>query len=181
MRIVVAFGVAALVAAGGCGRKESPAAAGSTETASGATPSEARSAASELIRDSMEVDGQKVEIEHSAFDLGRVQDLFDTNKETFARTAHANPAIVTLNFSKPRPIRGIEVTTGSMNVALKCVATFQGKGEKTFSQEYRNLPADPTVSLDFAGASSPVSRLRIEIANPDGGDGHIHIRTLRLL
>jgi len=181
MRILVALCMAALGLTVACGRKESSAPAPATQPATAAAPKLPETAASGLVRDSMEVEGQTVAIDHSPFDLGRVQDLFDRDKDSFARTAHANPAVVTLNFSKPRSIKGVEVTTATMNIALKCVATLEGDGEKTFSREYRNLPADPTVSLEFPGLSRPVTRLRIEIANPDGGDGHIHIRTLRLL
>jgi hypothetical protein len=181
MRLFVVLGVAALVAAGACARKETPS-GGTAESAAGTAPPASATPVPGLVHDATAVEGQNVDIEHSAFDLGRVQDLFDSDKETFARTANANPAILTLSFSKPRSVRGIEVTTGTMNVALKCVLTFAGGGEKTFTHEYRNLPADPTVSLDFPGVSSlPVARLHVEIGNPDGGDGHIHIRTLRLL
>jgi len=180
MRILVALCMAALGLTVACGRKESAGQAPAAQPAAVAPPA-AGTPTSGLVRDSMEVEGQTVTIEHSPFDLGRVQDLFDRDRESFARTAHANPAVVILNFSKPRSIKGVEVTTATMNIALKCVATLEGDGEKTFSREYRNLPADPTVSLEFPGLSRPVTRLRIEIANPDGGDGHIHIRTLRLL
>jgi hypothetical protein len=43
------------------------------------------------------------------------------------------------------------------------------------------MPADPTFGLDFDTGSTPIESLRIEIKDLNGGDGHIHIRTLKLL
>lgn len=129
----------------------------------------------------LDVDGQSVSVEHSQLDLGRVEDLFDDKLETFARTTKANPAVFVFTFSKPRPIKGVEVTTASMDISLTCVVTPVSGGEKTFSQAFHGLPADPTVKLEFPGISGPVQRLRVEIGNPGGGDGHIHVRTLKFL
>ena len=177
--------LAVLIAIGvGCGKREPSAAGPSTAApaaAAGAPAAPPEASSTDLARDSMEVDGQVVEIAHSPFDMGRIQDMFDDKKETVARTLKANPAILTLTFSKPRTLKGIELTTATMDINLKCVATLEGGGEKTFTQEFRNLPPDPTVTLDFPGLSAPVRVLHIEISDARGGDGHIHIRTLRLL
>ncbi|HEY3202177.1 MAG TPA: hypothetical protein VGL03_00830 [Thermoanaerobaculia bacterium] len=180
-RILVALWLTAVAFCAACGRKEQAGPASSGQAAPPAAPGGAASAAatSGLVRDSMEVDGQTVDIEHSPFDIGRVQDIFDNDKESLARTVNANPAVVMLHFSKPRSLKRVEVTTATMNVGVKCIATLEGGGEKTFSGEYKNLSPDPTVSLELPGLSRPVSRLRIEIGNLDGGDGHIHIRAIR--
>ncbi|HTY41723.1 MAG TPA: hypothetical protein VMH79_07620 [Thermoanaerobaculia bacterium] len=134
-----------------------------------------------MVRDVLDIDGQSVTVEHSALDIGRVNDLFDDKPDTLARTTKANPAVYVFTFSKPRTLKGIEVTTATMDVSLRCVATLAAGGEKTFSEVYRGQPADPTVKLEFPGLSGPVQTLRVDIGNPAGGDGHIHVRTVKFL
>ena len=126
-------------------------------------------------------DGREtVEVEHTELDNGRIQDLFDDSPDTLARTARSTVFLVDLRFAAPKKTSGIEVTTGSMNVRLKASLSVKGRSEtvvheKTFPQR----TADPTVLLDFGGTCE-VERARIEIANADGGDGHVHVRELKL-
>ena len=133
-----------------------------------------------LVTETAPFDGQDVTFTHSAFDQGRIQDLFDTDPVTLARTTNANPAVLELTFSKPRPLRGIELTTGSMDMDVKCVVSLAGGGEKTYTKEFRKLKPDPTVRIDFDGLAGRVERVRIEIHGLTVIDGHIHLRTLRL-
>lgn len=133
-----------------------------------------------IVTETVAFDGQDVTFTHSAFDQGRIQDLFDSDPNTLARTTNANPAILELAFSKPRPLKGIELTTGSMDMDLTCVVRLEGGGEKTFTKELRKLKPDPTVRLDFDGLTGRAEKLRIEVKSPSVGDGHIHLRTLRL-
>ena len=164
----------------GCHKSES--AAPSSSSASATLPTAPAAVASpDMVRDVLDIDGQSVTVEHSALDIGRVQDLFDDKLDTLARTTKANPAVYVFTFSKPRPIKGVEVTTATMDIDLKCIVTPASGGEKTFSQVFHALPADPTVKLEFPGVSGPVQKVRVEIGNPAGGDGHIHVRTLKFL
>ncbi len=181
-------GVAAVLVLAGFGCRKSETSSGAAPAAAPASAAAAKPAGAEgtavssgMDRHSLEVDGQTISIEHSRLDMGRVEDLFDDSPSTLARTAGANPAILDITFSKPRAVKGIDVTTATQDIDLKCVVTLASGGDKTFSQEYRKLPADPTVHLDFPGLGGPVQKLRIEIGNPGGGDGHIHMRTLRFL
>ncbi len=133
-----------------------------------------------LVTDTLAVDGQDVTITHSAFAIGRVHDMFDSDPMSLARTVNANPAVIELVFAKPRALRGIDVSTASMDVGLKVVATLAEGGEKTFAEEFRHIPTDPTVTLDFEGLTGRVAKMRIEVWNLGHGDGHIHIRSLKL-
>ena len=159
----------------GCGKQEAPTSATGKKpsaTAAGTRPTSAVPNVKEVI----EIGGALVQTEHSAFDIGRIQDLFDKNKDSIARTQDATTMLVDLTFPAPRKMSGLDVTTGSMNVGLKVTLTEAGKNEPTvFSKSFAQLPPDPTVTLDFGGALS-VKRARIEIANLDGGDGHVHVR-----
>lgn len=164
----------ALVLAG-C-RKSEPGASKPAE----APPAAAVPTAPAIVTETVAFDGQDVTFTHSAFDQGRIQDLFDSDMVTLARTTNANPAILELAFSKPRPVKGIELTTGSMDMDLTCVVRLEGDGEKSFTKELRNLKPDPTVRVDFNGLTGRVAKLRIEVKSPSVVDGHIHLRTLRL-
>jgi hypothetical protein len=68
-----------------------------------------------------------------------------------------------------------------MDVGLTVVVKPQGEAAKTYTKEFRGMPPDPTVSLDFDTGKTPIESVRVEIKNLNGGDGHIHIRTLQLL
>ena len=133
-----------------------------------------------LVQDRVLVDGHTTLVRHSDWDMGRTQDLFDADPVTLARTRNANPAIVEILFTTPRRVGRVEVTTGSTSVGVVCKATLAGGGEKTFGREFRGLPADPTVAVDFPGPDEALVKLRVEITDLKGGDGHIHIRALQL-
>jgi len=171
------------VAVPACRKGESagPAAGAANVTAPPAVPTVPDGNPAPMVKHVLDIDGQSVTVEHSQLDIGRVEDLFDDKLDTLARTTRANPAVFVFTFSKPRPVKGVEVTTASMDISLTCVVTPASGGEKTFSQVFHGLPADPTVKLEFPGISGPVQQVRVEIGNPAGGDGHIHVRTLKFL
>jgi hypothetical protein len=132
----------------------------------------------DTVTERVNLDGQSVVVKHSELDLGQVRDLFDGDKNSFARTARATTAVFDFTWPSARPVSGVNVTTATMDVGLKVSLYSSGLRPVVFSKEYRNLPPDPTVSLDFQG-SHPVRRIRFEITNLNGGDGHIHVREIQ--
>lgn len=183
-RILVALALGlCLVPLSDCKKSETNAA--STAPGSPAASPDASSAAAKappgLVTDKALVDGRMTEIVHSKWDAGQTADLFDGNPATLARTENANPAIVELHAPAPRPLKGVSVTTGSMDVGLTVVVKPQGEAAKTYTKEFRNQPTDPTVVLDFDTGKTPIESVRVEVKNLNGGDGHIHIRTIQLL
>jgi hypothetical protein len=179
IRVVLALGLslAPLLA---CKKSETNAGASSAPGAAASEPAAKESPG--LVTDKALVEGRMTEIVHSKWDAGSTPDLFDGKSETLARTENANPAIVELHAPAPRPLKGVSVTTGSMDVGVTVVVKPQGGGpEKTYTKELRNPPPDPTVTVDFDTGSTPIETVRVEIRNLNGGDGHIHIRTIQLL
>jgi len=154
-----------------------PGAASST-SASASAP--AAPPANGLVTDKALMDGHLVEVSHSKWDGGQTSDLFDTNKDSLARTEKANPAIVEIRLPEPRPLKGVSVTTGGMDVALTVMVQPATGAAKTYTKEFRQMPPDPTFGLDFDTGAAPVQSVRIEIKDLNGGDGHIHIRTIKL-
>lgn len=173
--------------AAGCRKQEqaqTPAAAPGTSGAaaptSAAQPAPGPTADSDLVVDKVLVDRQTIEVAHSKFDGGRSEDLFDTDTSTLARTENANPATVELRYPAPRTVKTVTVTTGSMDVGLTVTVTPEQGQPKVFSKEYRQLPNDPTVTLALDPGGISAKKIRVEIKNLNGGDGHIHIRTLKV-
>ena len=166
-----------------CGRKEAAAApAPAPAAAAPAEASKPAEAPGALVTEKALVDGHLTQVTHSKWDGGQTSDMFDTNTVTMARTEKANPAILELKLPEARPLRGLELVMGGAEFRVTAVLTPAGGGApKTFSRDFRNTGADPKLDLDFDTGKQPIESVKIEILDLDSDDGHIHIRTLKLL
>jgi hypothetical protein len=174
--IVLALGLALPAA---CRRAETPAAPAAAPSASAAVPTPAGGA---LVTDKALVDGHLTEVSHSKWDAGQTSDLFDEDTKTMARTEKANPAILEFRLPTPRPVRGISITTGGTDYAVTATLHPQGGGApKTYTKEFLQMKPDPTLELAFDTGATPIESIRVEIKDVRGGDGHIHIRTVKIL
>jgi hypothetical protein len=138
-------------------------------------------ARSRLVADTAVMAGQPVTVTHSPIDIGPIQNVFDGDPQTLIRTADVNPAVIEIEFSPPRTISGVRVTTGSMDVTLTAEVAIGGDARPgRYSGTFTELPADPTVEIDF---DQPylVTRLRLEIKDPRASDrANIHVREIEL-
>jgi hypothetical protein len=128
------------------------------------------------------IDGRRVQITHSPFDAGRIQDIFDGDVFTLGRTREANPAIFTLAFEDPLTVSGITLTTGSMDIDLE-IRLFQGEAAEPviYQQTFNGLPPDPTVEFQFEDGSSLVTKIEISVTNIlEGPKAKVHIREIVL-
>jgi hypothetical protein len=184
-RTSAAWIVAALSLGVACRKGENASAAPPTVSNAGGTPAAAAPAAAPaaepgLVTDKALLDGHLVEVTHSKWDGGQTSDMFDTNKDSLARTEKANPAIVEIKMPEPKPLKGVTLTTGGMDAGLTVVVKPVSGEAKTYTKEFRQMPPDPTFGLDFDTGAAPIQSVHIEIKDLNGGDGHIHIRTLKL-
>jgi hypothetical protein len=132
-----------------------------------------------LRQEEMQLDGETVRVGHSAFDIGGIQGLFDGDPATLVRTENANPAVIVVQFPHPRPIRGIRLTTASMDFELG-VSTTGPTGSKEWNRVYRDLAWNPTVELTWPVES--VDQIRLEIRRMDVEEpDHVHVRDLKFL
>lgn len=125
---------------------------------------------------------RRVQITHSPFDAGRIQDIFDGDVFTLARTREANPAIFILAFEEPWTVSGITLTTGSMDIDLE-IKLFQGEASEpiVYRQTYTGLSPDPTVELQFEDGPSMITKLGISVTNIlEGPKAKVHIREIVL-
>ena len=165
-----------------CARKEAAAAAPAPAAPAMAEASKPTEAPGALLTEKALVDGHLTQVSHSKWDGGQTSDMFDTNTVTMARTENANPAIVELRLPEARPLHGLSVVMGGAEFRVTAVLTPAGGGApKTFSKDFRNTGADPKLDLEFDTGNQPIESVRIEILDLDSNDGHIHIRTLKLL
>ena len=89
--------------------------------------------------------------------------------------------VLKITFATPRPLSGMDLTTGSMSFALTVRLYAAGSSDPVvYAETYSGLPNDPTVSLDFTGAPAQVSRVEIEVLHlTEPGAAKIHLREIR--
>jgi hypothetical protein len=128
------------------------------------------------------LDGQPVTVSHSQFEAGQLSDLFDGDPFTFVRGREANPLVLEFTFSQPRTLSGLAATFGSMDFDLTARLYSDPDGAPVvFEHEYRNMPPDPQVELQFGSSPQTVSKLRLEIKHLTAGPkAKIHVRELKL-
>ena len=99
------------------------------------------------------------------------------------RGLEANPFMVQLDFSEPRPISGFDLTTATMNDFTVKASVFDAEGNPPtiYENSYTGLPSDPTVNFVFKNGPQIIKTLKVEITHHTLEDPtHIHIRELHL-
>jgi hypothetical protein len=126
--------------------------------------------------------GQDVFVNHSAIDSGEAKNIFDGNSATLMRGRSANPFILRVNFSQPKPLRKLSIQTAQLldgRITLK-FATTDGKLIPVV-REVINSPGDPWFEFDLPTLDPIVGSIQIELLDrrPPPGEGyHMHIREL---
>ncbi len=133
-----------------------------------------------LVDEEVEIAGENVRVSHSVFDVGGARHLFDGDERSLVRTEKANPAVVVVEFSRPRPLRQLALTTGSMEMELS-VEVSGPSGEASLDRVFKNLPLDPTVELELPAIGGPVSKVRISVRDINSAEPQpVHLREVRL-
>ena len=144
---------------------------------------EEKAARSQLVEGQVVLDGKPVLMRYSQTDMGLPEQLFDGDKFTLMRGLEANPFILELHFSEPRPLTGLQAAFGSVNYDITARLYPTPDGEPAVYQtQYRKQDGDPDLQMQFDNAPPLVSWLRLEIFSPESGDSsNIHLRELKLL
>ncbi len=137
-------------------------------------------AAEQLVKENFDLDGETIQISHSRFDSGRVNDLFDHNQEFLARGAQDNPLVLDIEFPKSRAMSGLGVNLTNGEYMLRVLLYDDPQGEPVvYEQTFEKLPPDPRLDMQFDKGPAQVRRVRLEITMlhpPD--EVHIHVREL---
>ncbi len=132
------------------------------------------------VTDVFYLDGELLKVVHPAFDIGEVADLFDGDPETLVRSREVNPADIGLSFERPRSVKGLQITTGTMDMHI-VIRLFAGETAEPdeYSRSFFNLPEDPTVTFDFPDAPPKLTRIEISIEDLNANSrGNVHIREI---
>ena len=135
-----------------------------------------------MVEEEVVVGGRTVIARHTPFDSGSIQDLFDGDPETMARTAGINPAVLELDFGQPVWLTGLSLATGSMDLGVT-IRVFAGEGTipGRYDEVFTGLPPDPTLDLVLEPPPGRVHRLTIEIRDLNGpATSRVHLREISL-
>lgn len=138
-----------------------------------------RAARAALVEETMVIGGQTTVVAHSQFDIGSIADLFDGDPATLARGLEANPLVLELRFPTPQPVSSIELILGSMDLDLTVTVTTPDGTTNTYSQQYRGLPSDPSITLNLPQTLTATT-IRMAILQVGAGEpAHVHVREVR--
>lgn len=134
-----------------------------------------------LVEEEVVIGGEAAKVSHSVFGPGQAaRHLFDGDDASLVRTEKANPAVVLVEFPRPRPIRHLSLTTGSMDMEIT-VDVAGPSGKASFARTYIGLPRDPTVEIDLPPIGGDVASLRIAVRDIHSEEPQsVHLREVRL-
>lgn len=135
-----------------------------------------------LLSDSVQLDGETVDVRHSRLDMGNLANLFDKNPDTLIRGDEVNPLVLVFRFPRPREISKVSLTLGAMDrVELTLLATPPGGASpKRYSASFANRPALPSLDYSLPDGPARVETLRLEIKEANAEFSHIEVRELSL-
>ena len=134
----------------------------------------------EPVKDVISVDGELITVVHPPFDSGKVENLFDGDPFTLARSRKINPAVIVMSFEHPRPIRGVRITTGTMDMTI-VIRVYAGETAEPieYSRTFFGLPDDPTVDFPLDDASPKLTKIEISVQDLNANsEGNVHIREI---
>jgi hypothetical protein len=131
------------------------------------------------VHASATVNGEVFDIIHPRLDIGRIEDVFDDNPRTLARTRDANPCRFDLTPNTPIRLAAVSVQLGGDQYKI-AVTVIPADGDQPIriERQFVNLPPDLWITVEIPGGPVRARGLSMTISRP--GDGHIHIREIRL-
>jgi hypothetical protein len=126
-------------------------------------------------------EGEVIRIVHSRFDMGYLGAAFDGNPHSLIRTETANPMVLDMYFSEPRPFTQISVRVGGAPTRVSAAFYPPEGGDPTVytetverSSEYRDI-------LITLPAPFETGHIRLEIETVGEGEPtHVHVYEIRL-
>ena len=125
--------------------------------------------------------GQKVEAQFQALDMGEISHLFDGDPQTFIRSAAANPLLLQFDFPQPVTLGAVDVYIGGAPTNL-IVQAYDAEGTllEELTASYPGVPDPREVSLSFS-APLQAAALHFSIENTDEAEpSHVHVWEINL-
>ena len=102
----------------------------------------------------IKIAGENVHIRHTYLEADdqnvRIQQVFDGDRYTYAKTYEANPFVMEFTFPAPHTINSFSIITGSANVAITLTGySFPGAEPVTYTFEGQGSPEQPELTFDL--------------------------------
>ena len=125
----------------------------------------------------LNLNGETIKVTHSRLDMGQVENAFDNDTFTLMRGLEANPFLLDLEFQTPRPIAGLVMNFGKMNIVVRVqVYDAEGNPPALYQAEYHVESLEPDVDLSFNNGPALVKHIHIEIEQLlPPPEPHIHV------
>lgn len=120
------------------------------------------------------IDGQPVKVTYSYLDAGNeegaqeaaINEVFDNDLLSLAKTFEANPFVIKMNFPAPRMLNGFSIVIGSAkaNITLKCYST-ENAQPTIYTFEGQGSMEQPELSFELPGPME-IEALEVEMFDP---------------
>jgi hypothetical protein len=119
-----------------------------------------------------------VRVDHSVFEMGGVDQLFDKDPESLAKTSRVNPAVIEMSFPTDHIFRGVTVASTNPEMQLTVVLfPTTGGPPLRWTKGFHGLPPNPELHLRLEPPAPPARKLRLEIQMLEGDeDAYVHVR-----
>jgi len=144
-----------------------------------AAPEFFRAASRELekmVVSEVTIDGRPAIVNHSQFDLGNLEAVFDGNPFSLVRTAVHNPAVLEITFDAPHPITGLLVNLSDRPVNVDVyLADSKGQPVGQFHLTAKQIGDDGVARMSLSRPVE-VAKVRLELFDPNqSARGHLHL------
>jgi hypothetical protein len=127
------------------------------------------------------ISGEPVQVSYSMLDMGTIDQVFDGDRKTVARTLEANPFIIELTFPEEHQLSGYKMVLGSADIRVTAIL-YPAEGEQPLESvaDFDGSPSNPELDVNF-GQTVTTQYLRFEILQPyTGVPSNVHVWEIEL-
>lgn len=137
----------------------------------------------ELLKTTVDIGGEMVEVKHSRLDIGRIENVFDGDPNSLARGMEANPFVFELTFPKAHTFSGMKLDPMSINFTwtLEMIDP-SGEIRKTYSgRDDTHGRSITAINPSFPDSPEGITKVRLSISEIDHETSNVHISNLEFL
>jgi hypothetical protein len=127
------------------------------------------------------ISGEPVQVSYSMLDMGTIDQVFDGDRKTVARTLEANPFIIELTFPEEHQLSGYKMFLGSADIRVT-VILYPAESEQPLRSvaDFDGSPSNPELDVNF-GQTVTTKNLHFEILQPYSGvPSNVHVWEIEL-
>jgi hypothetical protein len=128
------------------------------------------------------LDGEAIEVEYSTLDMGAIQDIFDGEPSSLARTWEANPFQVMVRFLQPHQISRINLRVGGEPTKIEIAVWPDGAEEPIPMLMNLNEASEPRFVELALPESISVAWVDVRVTNLNNAEpAHVHLWELQFV